>query len=114
MAAPPPVSEQLAPGETVRVAFDGTVSRNARPVGEIAAWRNRQIVVRDRPASEVIDALRPWYPGIIIVRGGGFAHQRVTGIYNAADPVEALKGLTQAYGGSVSILTPWVIVMSSR
>jgi len=111
--AAPPVSEQLAPGETVRVGFDGTVSRDVRPVEQVAAWRNRQIAVRDRPATEVIDALRPWYSGIIIVRGDSFAHQRVTGLYNAADPVEALKGLTQAYGGSVSTVTPWVIVVSS-
>lgn len=112
--AAPPVSEQLMPGQAVRVAFDGAVSRDSRPVEQVAAWRNRQIVVRDRPATEVIDALRPWYSGVIIVRGDGFARQRVTGIYNAGDPVEALKGLTQAYGGSVSTLTPWVIVLSSH
>lgn len=112
--AAPPVSEQLIPGQAVHVAFDGTISRDSRPVEQVAAWRNRQIVVRDRPATEVIDALRPWYSGIIIVRGNGFARQRVTGIYNAADPVEALKGLTQAYGGSVSTVTPWVIILSSR
>ncbi len=112
--AAPPVSEQLMPGQTVRVAFDGVVTRDTRPVDQVAAWRNRQIAVRNRPATEVIDALRPWYSGVIIVRGDGFARQRVTGIYNAADPVEALKGLTQAYGGSVSTVTPWLIVLSSR
>lgn len=112
--AAPPVSEQLAPGEAVRVSFDGTVQRDARPADQVAAWRNRQIAVRDRPITDVVDALRPWFAGVIIVRGDGFARQRVTGIYNAADPVEALKGLTQAYGGSVSTVTPWVIVLSSR
>jgi transmembrane sensor len=70
----PPISEQLAPGETVRVGFDGAV----------------------------------------IVRDDGFEQQRVTGIYNAADPVEALHGLTRAYGGSVSTVTPWVILLSSN
>lgn len=110
--AAPPVSEQLVPGQTVRVGFDGTVQRDTRPVEQVAAWRNRQIVVRDRPATEVVDALRPWFSGVIVVRGDSFARQRVTGIYNAADPVEALKGLTQAYGGSVSTVTPWIIVLS--
>lgn len=112
--AAPPISEQLLPGQAVRVGFDGAVSRDSRPVEQVAAWRNQQILVHDRPASEVIDALRPWYSGIIIVRGDGFDGQRVTGLYNAANPVEALKGLTQAYGGSVSTMTPWVIVLSSR
>ena len=112
--AAPPVSEQLLPGQAVHVGFDGTVSRDSRPVEQVAAWRNRQIIVHDRPASEVIDALRPWYSGVIIVRSDGFDGQRVTGLYNAANLVEALKGLTQAYGGSVSTVTPWLILLSSR
>ena len=112
--AAPPVFEQLAPGETLWVGFDGTVKRDTRPVDQVAAWRKGQIAVRDRPATEVIDALRPWFSGIIIVRGDGFARQRITGVYNAHDPVEALRGLTQAYGGSVSTVTPWVTIVTSN
>lgn len=111
--AAPPVFEQVAAGETVQVSFDGMVKRDSRPATQVATWRNRQIVVRDRPATDVIAALRPWYHGGILVRGNGFDRQRVTGVYNATDPVEALKGLTQAYGGSVSTVTPWLIVLSS-
>lgn len=112
--AAPPVSEQLRPGESLRVTFAGNIQRGKRPIGQIAAWRNGQIVVRNRPATEVIDALRPWYAGMIVVRGNSFSSLRVTGVYNAADPVEALKGLTQAYGGSVSTITPWIIVISPQ
>jgi transmembrane sensor len=109
----PPISELLSGGDSVRVAFDGSVSHTIRPADQVAAWRNRQIIVRDRPASDVIDALRPWFAGIIVVQGHGFSDHRVTGVYNTADPVEALRGLTQAYGGSVTTVTPWVILLSA-
>ncbi len=110
--AAPPVSEQLVPGDGVRITFDGRAVRTALPAEQVAAWRNRQIIVRDRPAIEVVEALRSWFPGVIIVRGDSFARQRVTGLYNAADPVEALRGLTRAYGGTVTTVTPWIIVVS--
>jgi len=61
----------------------------------------------------VIAALRPWFAGVILLRDESFARQRVTGLYNATRPVEALQGLAQAYGGSVTTITPWVIVVSS-
>jgi transmembrane sensor len=109
----PPVSESLSRGDSLHVGFDGTIQRDHRPAEQIAAWRNGQIIVRDRPAGDVIAALRPWFSGVIVVRGDTFARQRVTGLYNATQPVEALRGLAQAYGGSVTTITPWVIVVSS-
>lgn len=110
--AAPPVSTQLRPGEGVRVSFDGHSAPASLPADQIGAWRNRQIIVQDRPATEVVEALRPWFSGIIIVRGDSFARQNVTGFYNAADPVEALRGLTRAYGGAVTTVTPWIIILS--
>lgn len=111
-SAKTPVVEQLVPGESVRVTFNGTVSRTTQT--EVAAWRDRQIVVQDRPVSEVIDALRPWFTGTILMRGNGFARERVTGVYNTADPIEALRGLVQAHGGRVTQITPWVLVLTER
>lgn len=108
------VSEELAPGDSVRVAFAGGSRRDLRPVVQVAAWRHRQIIVHDRPAAEVIDALRPWFRGVIIVRGDAFSRQRVTGVYNAADPLDALHGLLQAHGGRVIRMTPWVIVLTEN
>ncbi len=110
--AAPPVSEQLVAGDGVRVGFDGTVTRLGQPPEQVAAWRDGRIIVRDRPAAEVVDALRPWFRGIIVVRGESFGRQRVTGLYNAADPAEALRGLAQAYGGRVTVVTPWLLVLS--
>lgn len=108
------IVSELGPGDFLRVAFDGARSVATRPAGDVATWRHRQIVVHDRPVSEVIDALRPWFGGTIVVRGSSFTRQRVTGVYNAADPVEALHGLTQVYGGRVTQITPWVILLTER
>jgi transmembrane sensor len=48
------------------------------------------------------------------MRGNGFARERVTGVYNTADPIEALRGLVQAHGGRVTQITPWVLVLTER
>lgn len=114
VSSAPPVAEQLEPGDRVRVGFDGAVTRAVRPVAQMAAWRSRQIVVEDRPVSDVVDALRPWFRGVILLRGESFARQRVTGVYNTADPVEALRGLVRAHGGRVSRITPWIVVLTER
>jgi len=105
--------EELAPGDTIRVALDGTPERHT-PTTAVGAWRDRRIVVEDRPAAEVIDALRPWFSGVIVTWDPVLASRRVTGVYDAANPVEALRGLLQATGGRVTSLTPWVIVLSDR
>jgi transmembrane sensor len=112
--ANPPVSEFALPGQSVKVGFNGTVLRSTFPVEQVAAWRNRQIIVHDRPVAEVIDAIRPWYRGVIIVRGERLKSQRATGVYNADDPIAVLQGLAGTFGAHVTTLSPWVALISSN
>jgi transmembrane sensor len=112
--ANPPVSEFALPGQSVKVGFNGTVLRSTLPVEQVAAWRNRQIIVHDRPVAEVIDAIRPWYRGVIIVRGERLKSQRATGVYNADDPIAVLQGLAGTFGAHVTTLSPWVALISSN
>lgn len=112
-AVTPPVVETLVPGDTVRVGFDGAVQRAAVGTSP-GAWRDGRIIVEDRPAGEVVDALRPWFRGVIIAWNDELSNRRVTGVYDARDPAEALRGLIKATGGRVTRVTPWVIVLSDR
>lgn len=106
------IADRLTAGHVVSVGSDGNVRRTTTSPELIGAWRDGQLIVQDRPMGEVIDALRPWYSGKIIVRSDTLARRRVTGVYDLRDPAGAMEALSRAYGGKVRRITPWMLVLS--
>ena len=112
--AQPPVAETLVAGEWLRVAWSGRAKRGAVAPDEVAAWIDGQIVARDRPLADMVDELRRYYGGMIVLSDQSFGQQRVTGVYNIADPGAALQAIAGAHGGSVRQITPWMLLVSGR
>lgn len=80
---------------------------------EIGAWRQGQLVVHDWTVAEVIDELRPYFGGLIIVADGAIERRRVTGVYELRDPVEALRAIGRARGDmTVTRVLPWLVIVS--
>lgn len=102
----------LTGGQAALLGATGGLHRTAMPPTQVAAWRDRQLIVQDEPITTAIDRLRPWFGGMIFLRGEGLARQRLTGVFNASDPVEALHGMARAYGGRVTEIGGWVIIYS--
>jgi transmembrane sensor len=107
-------SRELDPGDWILVT-----GRTAPIVGhdrssEIAAWRHGQLVVRDRPAAEIVAALRPYYRGLILLRNASFETHRVSGIYDLRDPVATLGALADSYGAKLTRISPWILVVSEK
>jgi transmembrane sensor len=113
-AVQPPVSETLTAGNWIRLAKRGPIKRGTVAPDEIAAWVDGQIVARDRPLADVVEELRPYYAGKIVVPDQAFGQQRVTGVYNIADPGAALQAIAGAHGGSVRQISPWLMLVSGR
>jgi transmembrane sensor len=111
--APSPVSETLAAEQTLRVDWDGAVVRGKKPKEQIASWRWGQLVAQDQPMGQVLDKLRPYFPGTIIFANSTLSARPVTGSYNLTNPVEALRAIAEAHGASVHQLSDWIIVISS-
>lgn len=105
-------AEKLEAGQAVRVASTGSVDRLNQPPQQVAAWRTGQLLSHDRPLREAVDQLRRYYNGTIVLADGALADRPVTGVYNLADPEEALRGIVKAHGGKVRRVTPWVLVVS--
>ncbi|AJP71281.1 FecR family protein [Sphingomonas hengshuiensis] len=104
----------LSVGQTVDLACAaGTELHAATPPERIASWVDGQYVATDRPIRDVVDALRPWYRGIIVARGGGLETRRVTGVYDLRHPQDALSALATAHNARVMRVTPWVTIISS-
>ena len=108
----PAVFEKLEPGQQVRVGRDGTVVRSQAPASQIGAWRNNQLIAQDQPLSEVVDQLRRYFNGTIVITDEVLARQTVTGVYRLNDPVSALRGMARAQNATVREITPWILVVS--
>lgn len=111
----PILTEALMAGDALSLRCDdASAARSSIDPTQIAAWTDSQIVASDRPVMEVIDALKPWHSGVILTFGEGFAKRRVTGVYDAHQPVRALQAIAKAQDLRVHHLTPWITVISAE
>lgn len=108
----PPVTARLEPGERVRMSWGGGIRRSGTRPAQIAAWRRGQLIVRDATVAEVVDRLRKYHDGVVILQGDTLARQPLTGIYNLSDPVTALEAVAGAQGARVYRLSDWVLVIA--
>ena len=108
----PPISQNLREGQSVRVSWSGAIIRGDEPATQVAAWRQGQLIALDQPMREVVDRLRPYFRGTIVLAPSAPAERSVTGVYNLTNPVEALRGIARAQGATVSRITPWILVVS--
>jgi transmembrane sensor len=107
------VSETLVAGQEILVDWAGGATRGEQAATQTAAWRRKQLIAQDRPMAEVIDRLRPYFNGRIVVIDADLARRRVTGVYNLAEPANALRGIAEARGAAVREVTPWLLVVTS-
>ncbi|MEM9964888.1 MAG: FecR domain-containing protein [Asticcacaulis sp.] len=107
------VSYLLGAGQWVEAGNSAGIE-GRKPTDQIGSWREGFLYIEDRPFSEVIEEIRPWYKGRIIVSGKGFEARRVTGFYDMRDPVAALQSLSQQGTGQMRQVTPWLIIISEK
>lgn len=110
--APGTASATLGAGEWASAGTGGIVRGNAAP-SQMAAWLDGVVIARDRPVTEIVDELRPYFQGVIVLTGRRLAGQRVTGVYRLHDPEVALRAIARAHGASVRRVTPWLLTFSA-
>lgn len=107
-----PVSERLEAGDTLRLTATGSAVRGRLPVDEIALWRQGLLVAHDRPVAEVVNDLRSYFDGALLLYGRLLADQPLTGVYGLSDPAAALQAIAAAQGASVYRISPWLMVIA--
>lgn len=109
---PPAISEDLVAGQTVAISADHLVRRGNADPTMIAGWRDGVLTVQNRTISDVVEAIRPWHRGLLILRGGRLGTRRVTGVYDLRHPQAAIKALADAYGIKITRISPWLVILS--
>ncbi|KEQ52186.1 FecR family protein [Sphingobium chlorophenolicum] len=110
--ASPASRRELLAGDWVRINQDHTGTTGKIATELVGGWRRGDIMAENRTVASVIDEIRPWYRGAIVVTDSALAARAVTGIYNVHDPVKALRMIVNPYGGTVTRITPWLMVVS--
>jgi len=106
-----PGKAELHAGDWIRVAAGGT-SRGQLDADGVGAWRSGRLMVENQPVSAVVDALRPYFSGSVLLIGDRLAREPLTGSYRLGDPVAALRAVASAQGASVHRVSPWLIVIT--
>lgn len=110
----PPVSEQLTAGDWLRVSFASVVDRRKREPGDVADWTEGKFVARNVPIGDIVERLRGYYSGSVILGDRAFANRLVSGVYDLRDPESTLRNLAMAHDAVVRQVTPWLLVVTSR
>lgn len=103
----------LTAGDQIEIGKDGQHRRDHTAPALIASWSLGEVNARDRTVAEVIDDIRPWYRGRIIVADAAMATRRVNGVYNARNPQQAVTSIATSLGGRVTLITPWLLLIGS-
>jgi transmembrane sensor len=109
---PDPAQRLLAGDRLVLDRRTGEESRGSIPPTQVGAWRRGKLIVEGVPIRQAIDEIGLYYHGLIIADGEALTRRKVTGIYDLQDPADALTAVVAPYGGTVTHITPFVLVVS--
>lgn len=113
-AAAPGRAEDLRAGDWVGMAPGGEASRGRLPPEQVAAWTQGDLIVQGATVADAVAALRPYFRGVVVLRGDILARQPLTGLYRLSDPAEALRAIAEAQGARVRDFSPWLLVISGE
>lgn len=108
----PARARTLDAGQWVRIGEDHRVAGGGGRADLVGGWRKGEVQALDRTIAEMIDEIRPWYGGKIVLANRAVGRRRVTGVYKIDDPGAALQALVRPHGGSVTRITPWLLIVS--
>lgn len=108
-----PVGENLTSGQWLSLSQEtGAIERGMRENGQVGAWRDSLIVAQSETVAAVVARIARWKSGQVLIADRTLASQRISGVYNLANPMSALQAVVGPHGGTVRSLTPWVTVIS--
>lgn len=100
----------LRPGEAVNVGAFSIAPIRAVDPATAFAWVDGRITFTERPFREVLDQLRRYYRGRVVLWNSQLGDTNVSGSYRLDDASLAIRSLAEAAGASVTAL-PGLIIL---
>lgn len=104
----------LESGQQVRVAANGTTHQDAVSLDDVAAWRERRLVVYDVPIRQAIQQIAPYTRAVVVFGDSRIADSKVTATVDLREPEQALRTIVGLQYGRISEISPYLIVISSQ
>lgn len=92
-------------------ANQGSVQQTAISPDEVATWVSGQQFFENATVAEVVEQLRKYQRGWIVISDDALAQKRVTGLYDLRDTQRALQALARPVGGKVEQYSPLLTVL---
>lgn len=100
---------RLTPGDRLIVdRANGRFAKTRIATEDIAAWRDRRLVVHGATLADVVAELDRYHKGLFVLRDLTLAGRRVTGTFDLGRPVEALQAAVGTQKAKVTELTPYL------
>lgn len=115
MHAPDADAADLAAGDGLRVDIPGgAMERLPVDLQAIASWRRGRLLIESATIGDLIEELRRYRSGAIVITDDVLAARQVTGVFDITDPIRALRTVVEPHAGQVREITPWLVVVSGR
>lgn len=104
---------RLSSGQRLKVARDGGgAETTAVAAAQVASWRRGRLLIESATVEQLVEEIRRYRPGLVVVTDDALARRRVTGVFDLRDPLRALRTVVEPYSGKVREITPWLVVVS--
>ncbi|MFT4055807.1 MAG: FecR family protein [Novosphingobium sp.] len=108
-------SKDLLPGDRVLVDnASGAMHEDKVPVASLAGWREGYLFAENATVDDVVEEMRRYDRGWIVLADKALAAKRITGLYDARKPAEALAAIVEPAGGSITHVTPYLTIVQAR
>ena len=104
----------LTPGDRLTYhRLTRSVSRGQLPPAYVASWRTRQLVAHEATVGELVEELGRHHAGVVVVRDKSLNKQLVSGVFDLANPRDALNALAESQGARLQQYTPYLLVIGA-
>jgi transmembrane sensor len=106
---------RLAAGQRLWLdASDGHAQQSVIAADDVASWVEGQQFFENARVIDVVEQLRRYQHGWIVIGSDRLGQQRVTGLYDLRDPQRALQALMAPLGGQVAHYSPLLTVLQEK
>lgn len=102
----------LSPGEAVSVTAAALLPVRPIDTSRSLEWTEGRLSFSERRFDDVLDELRRYFSGYVIVRNGRLGRIAVSGSYRLDDAGLAIRSLAEAAGASVTRLPGGIIILN--
>lgn len=104
-------STDLLAGEWIRIDAKGREQSGKADAEIVGGWTKGEALAANRTIADVVDEIRPWFRGRIVLADAQLGERRITGIYDVRRPEQALAMIVRPYGGRIRRITPWILIV---